>query len=333
MEVIEMSSVSEIASTSLQPQGGYIPKTSLYISYLSEGNESLKELKEIDPFVLKECVLHLLEFYITNDKNKAFFVSLEGAKKIDSKEKTDVYSLATEYLSCIDKSIDEDSIISACKLSYFDKMIYSSNYDAENQDWLKYNPSEEVIEGIQIILDRIIGVQNNIGKITLINGQFGKAYNKNISEGTIDICTKTTGCILDLTLRDVENCTPQETLKMELYKIMMEKSGISLYDGVEDICIYNPITQVLITLPQKKVKDTVKNKIIHEVYTKNGIYYSKAELEKIRNEVEGYKGQIQSIELAKKVHTKIMKIKNIFIFIGLFIILLFILYEWKKYAK
>ena len=90
-----MSSVSEIASTSLQPQGGYIPKTSLYISYLSEGNESLKELKEIDSFVLKECVLHLLEFYITNDKNKAFFVSLEGAKKIDSKEKTDVYSLAT----------------------------------------------------------------------------------------------------------------------------------------------------------------------------------------------------------------------------------------------
>ena len=55
--------------------------------------------------------------------------------------------------------------------------------------------------------------------------------------------------------------------------------------------------------------------------------------EKIRNEVEGYKGQIQSIELAKKMHTKIMKIKNIFIFIGLFIILLFILYEWKKYAK
>ena len=114
---------------------------------------------------------------------------------------------------------------------------------------------------------------------------------------------------------------------------MMEKSGISLYDGVEDICIYNPITQVLITLPQKNVEDTVKNKIIHEVYTKNGIYYSKAELEKIRNEVEGYKGQIQSIELAKKMHIRIMKIKNIFIFIGLFIILLFILYEWKKHAK
>ena len=120
---------------------------------------------------------------------------------------------------------------------------------------------------------------------------------------------------------------------MELYKIMMEKSGISLYDDVEDICIYNPIYQVMITLPQKNIKDVVKNKIIHEVYTKNGIYYSKKELEKIRDEVEEYKGQIQSIELAKKMHTKIMKIKNIFIFIGLFIILLFVLYEWNKYAK
>mgnify|MGYP004563667439 FL=1 len=328
-----MSSVSEIANISLQPQGGYIPKRSLYISYLSEGNESLKELKDIDPFVLKECVLHLLEFYITHDKNKAFFVSLEGAKKIDSKEKKDVYSLAKEYLSCIDKSIDEDSIISACKLSYFDKMIYSSNYDTENQDWLKYNPSEEVIEGIQIILDRIIGAQNNIGEITLINGQFGKAYNKNVSEGTIDICTKTTGCILDLTLRDVEDCTPQETLKMELYKILMEKSENSLYDDVEDICIYNPIHQVMITLPQKNVEDAVKNKIIHEVYTKNGIYYSKAELEKIRDEVNEYKGQINSIEVEKRIHRKAMKLKNIFLFIGILIVLFFILYEWKKCAK
>ena len=241
--------------------------------------------------------------------------------------------MATEYLSCIDKSIDEDSIISACKLSYFDKMIYSSNYDAENQDWLKYNPSDEVIEGIQIILDRIIGVQSSIGEIALINGQFGKAYNKNISEGTIDICTKTMGCILDLTLQGVENCTPQETLKMELYKIMMEKSGISLYDDVEDICIYNPITQVLITLPQKNVEDVVKNKIIHEVYTKNGIYYSKKELEKIRDEVNEYKGQINSIEVEKRIRRKTMKIKNIFIFIGILIVLFFILYEWKKYAK
>lgn len=150
-------SVTQRISEISQPRGGYLkPKDFEKIELKS--NNTLYDEENIHSSLVGLAVDYLTRFMLNKDVDKAFAISLLGAKIGNFGD------IADKFLTKI-KGLDDQSIIYACKLAGFD-VIYRAGfigYKPVNE----INPDEKTIFNIREMVSRSLAFFEKYGPITV----------------------------------------------------------------------------------------------------------------------------------------------------------------------
>lgn len=141
-----MASVTQRIKEVTQPYGGYLP-IKKFEKIVLEDDFTLHEEENISPALVGMTVDYLTRFSMGDKLEKAFHISLLGAKKI-KKEK-----LADKLLKGI-RGLDDESIICACKLTGFDVCYRASVLSYEPVE--NIIPDTNTIENIRTMVKRSI---------------------------------------------------------------------------------------------------------------------------------------------------------------------------------
>ena len=210
--------------------------------------------ENIPPYIVGLAVDYLTRYILTQNKEKAFSISLEGAK-IRGKEKK-----AKKFLSHIDQLTDE-SITYACKLVFYDRFARNPE-EIEEKHWLspkRINPDALTIQNIRTMVLRSIQFFQEYGPV--VSTGFGfrpHGYTKKIKGGDGDFLTKDTIWDFKVSKYDL---TPAQTLQILMYYIMGKESGNDIFKNVKYIGIYNPRKNIAYQIAVKDIKKKNKRKL------------------------------------------------------------------------
>ena len=226
-----MTSVTQRIKVIKQPRGGYLSPNSFEKTRFEDGVELYPQDQEtIKPHTIGIVVDYLTRFSQGSLAKYAFSVSLEGARKVNETE------YAEELLSNI-TGLDDNSIISACKLSGFD--VATRGLIAHYRPVQDINPSQETIFNIRTMVERSNKFFAINGPIVKSNVQFPLGYTSTITTGDADFLTQTT--LWDMKVSKLEKITPDVTLQLLVYYLLGQNSMIEvLFDDVFYLGVFNP---------------------------------------------------------------------------------------------
>lgn len=262
-----MVAVTQRIKAVKQPRGGYLSPKIFTDQTFSDGivlhEESLR------PTVFGLTVEYLFRSTLPEISPKeAFNISLKGANY------TGYLQHGLSLLSKV-KGLDDDSIISAAKLSNYDGSYRSGfmpNYDPADN----INPNNEDIENIRIMVQRTQAFFNTFEPVTVAGFTFKEnsidqsGFTQTITAGDGDFLTK--NGLWDLKVSKAPP-TPIHTLQLLVYYLMglhsMGDDGRPLYDGnfqnIEHLGIFNPRLNIAYTLNTKDIPADVIRIVEDEV--------------------------------------------------------------------
>ena len=148
-----------------QPNGGYLRPSELQVTMIDDVN-ILHEKETLPAQSIGKIVDYLTRFNCGHDSNNAFKYALKGARRAGMQE------IANNLLSEI-KGLDNNSIINACKLSYFDVWYRNPITLAIPEDYIKQEPDNDTIENIRIMVNRCLNVLTKSRKVFDHGFEFG----------------------------------------------------------------------------------------------------------------------------------------------------------------
>ena len=244
-----MSSVTGRIKEIKQPRGGYL-KPSLFDVNKIDDKKSLNEVENIHASIIGMAVDYLTRFIMGADKKEAFKISCLGAKNANDEKKAD--SLLSKIIG-----LDEESIISACKLVTYD--VWFRNplmaFTAKGAD--EINPDLDTIENIKIMVERSVDFWNDYGPIVKDGFTFeSDGYTDTVDAGDGDYITNDT--IWDFKVSKSKP-TNKHTLQLLMYWIMGQHSGQTVFKDISNIGIFNPRLNTVYTININKIsKETIK---------------------------------------------------------------------------
>lgn len=244
-----MPSVTGRIKQITQPRGGYLnPNKFTEIDLKSE--ETLNESENISAGIIGMAVDYLSRFIIMKSPlEEAFKISIMGSSIINESRN------AEKLLKRI-KGLDEESIISACKLVGYDVCFRAGPqfYKSVNE----INPDENTINNIRIMVSRMKNFIEQYGPIVDEGMTFVGGYTSDVSSGDADFMTEDT--LWDI---KVSKDKPKiaHTLQLLMYYILGMHSDSTKYSSIKKLALYNPRLNKIYTI---KI-DEIDNEIITEV--------------------------------------------------------------------
>lgn len=253
-----------------QPYGGYIPIKMFNANNLG-GNMIPCNEENISPILVGLVVDYLTRYSISKDVDKAFNISIRGAKAKDhwTKSKNKWFRIAQEYLSII-HGLDDESIINAVKLVRFDDWFRNPSYARTTDNSPQNEISLHTIKNIRELVLRGIDFVEKYGPIKKYEFDFyppnyedsfesfleklsGKTiggYTKTVTAGDGDFLTADT--LWDFKVSK-NPPTSNNTLQILMYWIMGLHSGQDIFKNLTKIGIFNPRLNIAYQLDVSKI--------------------------------------------------------------------------------
>ena len=232
-----MSSVKKRISEIKQPRGGYV-KLSQFERYKIDDECVLNERENIHASVIGMAVDYLTRFTMGTDILEAFRVSCMGATIAEKlfKQKNAMRK-ARKLLSGI-KSVNEKSIINACKLVTYDVWLRNPVCAITAKGADEINPDKATIQNIKIMVQRSVKFWEYYGPIVKDSFTFEpNGYTETVSSGDGDYLTADT--LWDFKVSKSKP-TSKHTLQLLMYWIMGQHSGQEVYKSIQNLGIFNP---------------------------------------------------------------------------------------------
>lgn len=274
-----MSSVTGRIREIKQPRGGYLKPSQFETIPFNDGI-ILNENENIHHTVMGLTVDYLTRFIIGTDKKETFQISLNGAKiaeLLGIKKSVDV---AEELLNNIN-GIDDNSIVSACKLVTFDVYLRNPMGAFFCKNYQNTNPDKDTIQNIQTLIKRGIKFFEKYGPVTKAGFTFesentddeankrissGKGsyggYTATVDSGDGDFLTVDTLWDFKVSKRKP---TSQQTLQLLMYWIMGQHSGQKIYKNITKLGIFNPRLNIVYLLNVNNIPNEVIQIVEQEI--------------------------------------------------------------------
>lgn len=247
-----MCSVTQRIAQIKQPRGGYLP-VKIFEKIQLQDNAILCEEENIPPILVGLTVDYLTRFLIGTPIDEAFSISLRGAWLVNKEE------IAIELLSKI-VGLDDNSIISACKLCGFDVCVRAgiSKYKPiEN-----INPDKNTISNIKVMVMRGMTFFDKYGPVIKQRLTFQGGYTDTISSGDGDFMTKDTLWDFKVTKLELKS---KYTLQLLVYYIMGLHSIHSEYKDIKKLGFYNPRLNRIYILPVEHIEPDLISQVERDV--------------------------------------------------------------------
>lgn len=274
------SVVGRIASIK-QPRNGYIKPSTMNAVVFNDGI-TLHEKENIHSSLVGEAVDYLTRFVMGTDKEKAFKISLRGAKLAEEAFGFKHADRIAHKLMKKIKKLDRRSIIFACKLVSFDVWYRNPMAALTAPNYKTIKPDKQTIENIITLVNRNVSFFKKYGPITSDGftfapvtpnieeykkmmetgkGSFG-GYTALVNTGDGDFLTADT--LWDL---KVSKSKPQSrhTLQILMYWIMGQHSGQEIFKNITKIGIYNPRLNMAFQLDISEIPEDVIKTVEVEV--------------------------------------------------------------------
>ena len=234
-----------------QPRGGYINPKSMEKTTFDDGITLYNE--SIAPSTMGMVVDYMTRFDQGAPIRDAFHVSILGAAQCNRSEE------AEEYISQI-KGLDDDSILNACKLVWFDQVFRTGNVGfGDPNDAV---PDHETCENVRTMIKRAATFFRQFGPIIIDGPTFMGGYSGIVTRGDGDFVTKNT--IWDFKVSKNEP-NSKHTLQVAMYYLMAHRSVIPEYKELTKIGIFNPRLNTAYVLDMRAVPEPVIRTIEKDV--------------------------------------------------------------------
>lgn len=140
-------SVTQRAKEVKQPWGGYLKRIDFDEVSLGEGREAFHEKENVHAVLIGLAVDYMARYMMGSPVTEAFKISLLGA---EMKNKIKTANKLKKQIT----GLDDESIVSAIKLSGFD-VVYRNNgfgYIPVNE----INPDQDTIDNVRIMIQRTL---------------------------------------------------------------------------------------------------------------------------------------------------------------------------------
>lgn len=222
-----MASVTQRIEQITQPKGGYLPVSKLKKIQLKD-NANLNEDENIHASLIGMTVDYMTRFMMGSSRNEAFKISLKGASLIKDER------FAKKLLEKIN-GLDDESIISACKLTGYDVCFRAGSAYYKNVRYIE--PDDYTIMNIKTMIIRSMTFLKEYGPVIQDGITFEGAYTNVVNSGDADFITKDTLWDFKVSKRGATN---KQTLQLLMYYLMGKRSNNPNFENITKIGIYNP---------------------------------------------------------------------------------------------
>lgn len=250
-----MASVTARINQIKQPRGGFIKPSDMSVELQNDGI-ALNSEENVHASIIGMSVDYLTRFLNGSKLEDAFGISIRGATIAENLNVKGSLATTKKLLSNI-KGLDDNSIISACKLVTFDVWFRNTPAAMLAKSYNETNPDKATVENIRTLVQRSLSFFKKYGPITQdgftfepVNGkesdykrmvESGKGtwggYTGTVETGDGDFLTADTLWDFKVTVSEPTN---KHTLQLLMYWIMGQHSGQAIYKGITKIGIFNP---------------------------------------------------------------------------------------------
>lgn len=262
-----MFSVSQRAKTYKQPRGDFVNPKSFEESEIFKFEE-LYEEENISPSIVGTVVDYMTRYLLSDDKNEAFKISLMGAERINEKE----LKKAKELLNSI-KGIDDESIISACKLVGYDTVLRAGLIAYKPIE--EINPDKKTIFNILIMIKRSEEFFKEYGPVVLDGFGFLGGYTKTVITGDADFLTEDTIWDFKVSKNGLKST---QTLQLYMYYLMgcraiQLNAEYDFKNKIKKIGFFNPRLSKVYIMEVSSIDDETRLEVEKDVigYNENEI--------------------------------------------------------------
>jgi len=246
-----MVSVTQRIGKITQPKGGYINPKQFSVIEIDDNLEFKEE--NIHASLVGLAVDYLTRFNNGATAEDAFKISLLGAEIIDHE------SIAESILKNL-KGLDDNSIISACKLSGFDVCFRANPMGYRPVEDI--NPDENTIENIRIMVNRSLSFIKEYGPVVKDGFTFSGGYTDVVNTGDGDFLTNDT--LWDFKVSK-DNPTNKHTLQILMYYLMGIHSINPEFKSIRYLGIFNPRLNKVYRLEIEKIDEAIISQVEKEV--------------------------------------------------------------------
>lgn len=275
-----MATVTDRARNVKQPRGGYIKPSEFEVIELNDGI-TLNEEENIHANLIGMVVDYLTRFCTGTDRMEAFSISLKGVGFAKQYGMKTAEKIAIKLIANI-KGLDDNSIISACKLVTFDVWYRDPVAASLSKSCDEINPDKATIQNIRILVNRGVVFFEKFGPVVkdgfnfapveedpeafkemLLSGigSYG-GYTPVVSSGDGDFLTKDT--LWDFKVSKAKP-TNKHTLQLLMYWIMGLHSGQKIYKSITKIGIFNPRLNTVYLHDVKNISEDLIKEVEREV--------------------------------------------------------------------
>ena len=237
-----------------QPYGGFINPKNMTSTLLGEGIEALNPNEATHAGLVGLAVDYMTRFMLGAPVDKAFQISMIGAKLIKEEKK------AKRLMSGVN-GLDKDSVINAVKLSGFDVCYRAGIMGYRPVD--KIIPDAATVENIITMVNRSLKFFDTYGPNVLDGFTFEGGYTDVVSAGDGDFTTKDTLWDFKVSKAPIKK---EHTLQLLMYWRMGLHSIHPEFKSIQYLGIFNPrlntVSRIAVTdIPVEIIKDVEKNVI------------------------------------------------------------------------
>jgi hypothetical protein len=243
-----MVSVTQRIAKVKQPRGGYVRPRDFIVTDLSD-EYTLFEEENVHSSLVGTVVDYLTRFLSGTPKGDVFRVSLSGALNVKE------FELANDLLMDIE-GLDDDSIVSACKLAGFDVAYRAGIMAYKPVKWIY--PDDDTIDNIRIMVNRSLNFVKLYGPIVKDGFTFEGGYTSTINSGDGDFLTKDT--LWDFKVLKKAPAS-KHTLQLLIYYLLGVHSVHPEFKQIENLGMFNPRLNKVYLLPVNSISEEVLNEV------------------------------------------------------------------------
>lgn len=230
-----MLSVTKRIRNISQPNNGYVPKNLFTVKEYDDYYE-VQNIKPALAAIQGLAVDYLTRFILSGDKNKAFDISIKGAKRLD-----EIYAKDIEYKKILKllnevTGLDRKSIINTCKIVSYDSACRADIKSYQSSDNIEFD--EILFSNVSILVRRCLAFLIEVGPVISNGFTFEGGYTQLVSSGDGDYLTKDT--LIDIKVSKKEQFSNKWSLQLLMYYLLGIHSIHTEFMNIDKLCIFNP---------------------------------------------------------------------------------------------
>ena len=255
--MFKMGTVKEVARSTLQPKGSYLPLKA-FDKIVYDDGIVLGDNENVHGSLIGAASEYLTGVVLGESVEDCFKVPLIGAYNADA-EMPGSYVAAEKMVTEI-KGLDDCSVYNALSVASFDVWYRDYSYAISSPRYNEICPNEDTVRNVQTIVQRTVDLFKRFGGIKAHGFNFdpeGKTpddhlkwigrsrksnfggYSQKVYNGEGDYLTTDTMWDIKVLKSKITN---KHTLQLLMYWVMGQHSGRELFKEVSRIGLFNPRT-------------------------------------------------------------------------------------------